>query len=141
MFSYLAEIVALTFLGFGSIYPLLLWLTPKALIDEGFYRFNQGMVSIVIAMSVFGAFIGPETAMIAKYWIYAVPFQGTMIMLALFYMLSSIIVLFAKIPLLTNEEFEDKGRRLSAIAKLPTFIIAVIAGSVSYTHLTLPTKA
>ena len=89
-------------------------------------------VSIVIAMSVLGAFIGPETAMAAKYWIYAVPFQGTMIMLALFYMLSSIIVLFAKIPLLNNEEFEDKGRRLSAIAKLPTFIIAVIAGLLGY---------
>ena len=89
-------------------------------------------VSIVIAMSVLGAFIGPETAMAAKYWIYAVPFQGTMIMLALFYMLSSIIVLFAKIPQLTNEEFDDKGRRLSAIAKLPTFIVAVIAGLLGY---------
>ena len=57
MFSYLAEIVALTFLGFGSIYPLLLWLTPKALIDEGFYRFNQGMVSIVIAIGMIFIYI------------------------------------------------------------------------------------
>ena len=47
MSAYLAEILAITFTGFAAVYPLLLWLTPRTLIDGGFYRFNQGMVSIV----------------------------------------------------------------------------------------------
>jgi hypothetical protein len=42
MFSFLAELLATTFLGFGAIYPLLLWLSPHKLIQSGFYRFNQG---------------------------------------------------------------------------------------------------
>ena len=52
MSAYLAEILALTFTGFAAVYPLLLWLTPRTLIDGGFYRFNQGMVSIVGALGV-----------------------------------------------------------------------------------------
>ena len=52
MSSYLAEILALTFTGFAAVYPLLFWLTPRTLIDGGFYRFNQGMVSIVGALGV-----------------------------------------------------------------------------------------
>ena len=52
MSSYLADILALTFTGFAAVYPLLLWLTPSTLIDGGFYRFNQGMVSIVGTLGV-----------------------------------------------------------------------------------------
>ncbi len=89
-------------------------------------------VSIVIAMSVLGAFIGPETAMLAKNLNPSVPFQGTFIMLAVFYALTAIIILFSKLPRLTKEEFEDSGRPLFTILKLPTFIIAVIAGLFGY---------
>ncbi len=52
MFSFLADILAITFLGFGAMYPLLLWLSPHELINSGFYRFNQGMVSIVISIGI-----------------------------------------------------------------------------------------
>jgi len=52
MSTYLADILALTFTGFAAVYPLLLWLTPRTLINGGFYRFNQGMVSIVGTLGV-----------------------------------------------------------------------------------------
>ena len=52
MSAYLSEILALTFSGFAAVYALLLWLTPRTLIDGGFYRFNQGMVSIVGTLGV-----------------------------------------------------------------------------------------
>ena len=52
MFSFLAELLATTFLGFGAIYPLLLWLSPHKLIQSSFYRFNQGMVSIIISIGM-----------------------------------------------------------------------------------------
>ena len=34
MFSFLADLLATTFLGFGAIYPLLLWLSPHKLIHS-----------------------------------------------------------------------------------------------------------
>ena len=52
MSAYLSEILAITFTGFAAVYPLLLWLTPRTIIDGGFYRFNQGMVSIVGTLGV-----------------------------------------------------------------------------------------
>jgi len=52
MSAYLAEILTLTFTGFAAVYPLLLWITPRTLVDGGFYRFNQGMVSIIGSIGV-----------------------------------------------------------------------------------------
>ena len=89
-------------------------------------------VSIVIAMSVLGAFVGPETALLAKNWISTVPFQGAFWMLAAFNAFSGIIILSAKIPKLTKDEYEDTGRPLSTIMASPTFIIAVIAALFGY---------
>lgn len=89
-------------------------------------------VSIVIAMSVVGAFVGPETALFAKNWISAVPFQGTFWVLAAFYAFSGIIILNVQIPRLTKQEFEDTGRPLATIMASPTFIVALIAALFGY---------
>ena len=89
-------------------------------------------VSVVIAMSVIGAFIGPETALYAKHWISGVPFQGAFWILAIFYALSGVVILFAVMPRLTREQHDDPGRPLLTIAKSPTFIVALIAASFGY---------
>jgi MFS family permease len=89
-------------------------------------------VSIVIAMSVLGAFIGPETALLAKNLISSVPFQGAFLILAAFYAVSGIIILSARIPKLTKHEYEETGRPLSTIMASPTFIIAVLAALFGY---------
>ena len=89
-------------------------------------------VSIVIAMSVFGAFMGPETAMLAKNWITDVPFQGAFWMLAAFTALSGVVILFAEIPRLSRQEYADTGRPLVTIVKSPTFIVALIAALFGY---------
>ena len=89
-------------------------------------------VSIVIAMSVLGAFVGPETALMAKDWIAGTAFQGTFYVLAGFYALSAVIILFVQIPKLTEDEIKDSGRPLREIMKSPTFIIAVIAALFGY---------
>ncbi|PIW29731.1 MAG: MFS transporter [Rhodospirillales bacterium CG15_BIG_FIL_POST_REV_8_21_14_020_66_15] len=89
-------------------------------------------VSIVIAMSVIGAFVGPETALLAKHWISAVPFQGAFWMLAVFYALSGVVILFADMPRLTKQEHDDSGRPLTTIMASPTFIVAVIAALFGY---------
>lgn len=93
---------------------------------------KEKSVSIVIAMSVVGAVVGPETALLAKGWISAVPFQGAFWMLAAFYGLSGVIILFGEFPRLTQQEYEDTGRPLSAIMVSPTFIVALIAALFGY---------
>jgi len=93
---------------------------------------KEKAVSIVIAMSVIGAFVGPETALLAKNWITGVPFQGTFWVLAAFNILSGIIILYVKIPKLTKQEHEDTGRPLSTIVSSPTFIIALISALFGY---------
>mgnify|MGYP002831694435 FL=1 len=89
-------------------------------------------VSIVIAMSVLGAFVGPETALMARDWMAGAAFQGTFYVLAGFYALSAIIIQFVQIPKLTEDEIKDSGRPLREIMKSPTFIIAVIAALFGY---------
>ena len=93
---------------------------------------KEKTISIVIAMSVVGAFVGPETALLAKNWITAVPFQGTFWILAAFYALSAIIILNVDIPKLTKQEIKDTGRPLSTIVTSPTFVIALIAALFGY---------
>jgi len=93
---------------------------------------KEKTVSIVIAMSVIGAFIGPETALLAKNWIIGVPFQGTFWVLAAFNMLSGIIILYVNIPKLTQQEHEDTGRPLLKIVASPTFIVALISALLGY---------
>ena len=93
---------------------------------------KEKTISIVIAMSVVGAFVGPETALLAKNWITAVPFQGTFWVLAAFYALSAIIILNVDIPKLTKQEIKDTGRPLSTIVTSPTFVIALIAALFGY---------
>jgi len=93
---------------------------------------KEKTVSIVIAMSVIGAFIGPETALLAKNWIIGVPFQGTFWVLAAFNMLSGIIILYVNIPKLTQQEYEDTGRPLLKIVASPTFIVALISALLGY---------
>lgn len=89
-------------------------------------------VSIVIAMSVLGAFVGPETAFHAKDWISDVPFQGAFWMLAAFNAASGVVILAAKMPKLTREQHADTGRPLTTIMASPTFVIALIAGLFGY---------
>ena len=93
---------------------------------------KEKTVSIVIAMSVIGAFVGPETALLAKNWIIGVPFQGTFWVLAAFNMLSGIIILYVNIPKLTQQEHEDTGRPLLKIVASPTFIVALISALLGY---------
>ena len=93
---------------------------------------KETTVSIVIAMSVIGAFVGPETALMAKNWITAVPFQGTFWVLAAINLLTGIIILYVNIPKLKKKEDENTGRPLLTIVSSPTFVIALVSALFGY---------
>ena len=89
-------------------------------------------ISLVVAMGVVGAFVGPETTLITKDMFGWAPFEGTFWTLMVFCLLATVIVLGIDIPQLTKAEFNDSGRPLSQIVVIPTFIVALFAALFGY---------
>lgn len=89
-------------------------------------------ISLVVAMGVVGAFVGPETTLLTKDLFGGIPFEGTFWALMVFCLLAAVIVLGIDIPKLTRAEFDDSGRPLSQIVVIPTFIVALIAALFGY---------
>ena len=94
-------------------------------------------VSIVIAMGVVGAFVGPETILLTKNLLGTVAFEGTFWALMVFCLATAVIVLGIDIPRLTKAEFADSGRPLGQIVVVPTFIVALVASLFGYAVMTL----
>ena len=94
-------------------------------------------VSIVIAMGVVGAFVGPETTLMTKNLFNMAAFEGTFWALTVFCILSGVIVLGIDIPRLSISRFGDTGRPLKEIIVVPTFIVALIAALFGYSVMNL----
>lgn len=94
-------------------------------------------VSLVIAMGVVGAFVGPETTLMTKNLFGWMPFEGTFWALSIFCLLAAIIILGVDIPKLAKQEFADSGRALSQIIVHPTFIVALVAALFGYAVMNL----
>ncbi len=95
-------------------------------------RIKAKSISIVVAMGVVGAFVGPETTLMTKDLFGWAPFEGTFWALVVFCLLAGVIVLGIDIPKLTKAEIDDSGRPLSQIVVVPTFIVALIAALFGY---------
>jgi MFS family permease len=94
-------------------------------------------VSIVVAMGVVGALVGPETTLLTKNIFGLAPFEGTFWALCVFCVLAAIIVLGIDIPRLTKAEVADGGRPLGQIVVIPTFVVALIAALFGYMVMNL----
>ena len=60
------------------------------------------------------------------------PFEGTFWALVVFCLLAAAIVFGIDIPQLTKAEYDDSGRPLGQIVKVPTFIVALISALFGY---------
>jgi MFS family permease len=89
-------------------------------------------ISLVVAMGVVSAFIGPETVLMTKGLLGGVPFEATFWALMVFCLLAAVIVLGIDIPNLTRAEADDSGRPLSQIVVVPAFIVALFAALFGY---------
>jgi len=99
--------------------------------------FKAKAISLVLAASVVGAFVGPETAKLTRGLFADVEFSGSMLALIGFSLATGLIVLFIDIPRLSRQEYEDKGRPLSIIMRQPTFVVAFIAAAIGYVAMNL----
>ena len=100
-------------------------------------EFRAKAISWVLAAGIVGGVLGPESTKITKDLFAPYSFLGTY--LAVIVLCSIVILLLTqlRIPNLTAEERQEKGRPLSEIVRQPVFMVAVVGAMVGYAVMNL----
>lgn len=93
--------------------------------------FKTRAISLVLAGGLAGGIIGPETSKITRD-LFPVLFSGTFALLAVFAILSLVLIQMLKLPLPTHEEMHGTTRPLATIVLQPGFILSVMSGMIGY---------
>jgi predicted MFS family arabinose efflux permease len=88
-------------------------------------------ISLVLAGGLVGGLIGPQATRFTRD-LFATPFQGSLVMLALVALAALAVQSRVHVPRPSLDERTGKGRPLSAIVRQPTFVVAVLAGALGY---------
>jgi len=124
------------------------WLLCLATVVAGYYNANAGLyrfaaaeltgkdgrekaVSLVMAGGLIGAVAGPNLASYTRN-LTDVPFAGAYLSLAAVAALGMLIMSFLKFPPVPAPMPGESGRPLALIVRQPVFIVAAIAGALSY---------
>ena len=125
------------------------WLLVAATVVAGYYSangqlyrfaaaelatpaFREKAVSLVMAGGLIGAVIGPNMAARTK-GMFAVPFVGAYLVLALVAVLAMVLMAYVRFPPLPPKVAgADQGRPMSEIMRQPVFIVATLAAALSY---------
>jgi MFS family permease len=93
--------------------------------------FRASAISLVLAGGLVGGILGPSTS---RYTVDLLQpkFMGAYLALIAFAVLTMLLLRFVRIPTPTAAERSATGRPLAQIAAQPKFIVAVLAGAVSY---------
>ena len=90
-------------------------------------------VSLVLLGAIGGAYLGPELATRGRDWLAGAEYVGSMLSVTGMYLMASMLFLAMREPRgADSDDRSDPPRRLRRIAMQPTFIVAVIAGTVAY---------
>ena len=101
-------------------------------------RFTGRAISLVLVGAIGGAIVGPELVMRGQFWFEGVQYAGTLLGLAILYLLQSL--LFLTLGPLRGEDTTTRSstqRPLGQIIAQPVFIVAVLGGTVAYGVMTL----
>ena len=98
-------------------------------------------VSLVLAGGIVGGFIGPETTKLTKDIIDGHAYAGPYFTLVVFALMAMAAQRWLDIPPLTEAERKEVGRPLAAIARQPSFIVAVLCAMISYGVMNLTMTA
>jgi MFS family permease len=94
-------------------------------------------ISFVLIGGIVAGFLGPEIAEQTQDLIPAGLYLGSLVSIALLYALAAVLFLFYRDVSVLDEVAAGVNRPLSEIARQPLFVIAVMAGAVSYGVMTL----
>jgi len=100
-------------------------------------EFVSRSISLILLGAIGGAMLGPELVTRGQFWINDIQYAGTLISLALLFVIQAILLLSLG-DFSINEEGNDKtsGRKLSIISKQRVFIMAMLGGTVAYGSMT-----
>jgi MFS family permease len=156
----------LTFIGAAALAGLATLLIAFALVQESYflfclasflvgttsasvaqYRFaavesvspnNAGKaISLVMIGGIFAGYLGPEVVKRTSHWLGTTPYAGSFIILAGFYLLVIILMLFFREVSPTTDEATGIDRPLRQIARQPVFLIATAASAIGYGVMTM----
>ena len=101
-------------------------------------RYVPRAVSFVLLGSIGGAIVGPELATRGHSWIEAVPYAGTMLSLAVLYVIQALLFLRLEGIRQSDSSIDiEASRPLNQIVRQPVFVVAVLGGVVGYGLMTL----
>ncbi|MHB1122807.1 MAG: MFS transporter [Ramlibacter sp.] len=124
------------------------WLLCLATLVAGYYNANANLyrfaaaelagrfapeqaVSWVMAGGLLGAVVGPNLAARTR-TLFEVPFAGAYIALAVVALMSMASLSFIRFPAPVEKKSAHGGRPLAEVMKQPVFIVAALAGALSY---------
>lgn len=101
-------------------------------------KFVPQAISFVLLGSIGGALVGPEIAIRGINLVSDAPYAGTMIVLAILYLVQALLFLFLQgTPVDSASQIVSSTRSILSIARQPVFIVAVLAGTAGYGLMTL----
>jgi predicted MFS family arabinose efflux permease len=111
--------------GFGQFYRF-------AAVDGSTADWRSKAISYTLAGGVIAAVIGPELAKATKDTLAPVAYAGSFAALIGVAFVAMLVLQFIQIPPPSVAERSGGGRKLSEIARNPTFVVAVLAAMVGY---------
>jgi MFS family permease len=100
-------------------------------------EYKSKAISLVLAGGLIAAFTGPNLAHLSVNILTGYTFAGNFVVLAVIQVLTVTVLAFVNIPGLSIEERAEEGRPLRALLTLPIIIVAMIAGVVGYSSMSL----
>ncbi|WNZ27578.1 MFS transporter [Leptolyngbya sp. NK1-12] len=99
--------------------------------DVATEAFRSRAISFVIAGGILAAFVGPQLATWTKDWLPAT-FAGGLVAIALLQLVTLLLLSLVQFPPLSEQKYQESGRRLGAIVQQPVFIVAVLGSMIGY---------
>lgn len=117
-------------IGFGMLYRF-------AAIEAAPQGHQGRAVSLVMAGGVLAAVLGPNLAIHSRGWFAATPFLGAFMGLFGLYALALLLLRAVRLSAPTASPSNEPPRPLGQIVRQPVFVMAVVAGVVSYAVMNL----
>ncbi|CAM4295965.1 MFS transporter [Vreelandella rituensis] len=108
-----------------------------AAVDVASPAFRSRAISFVMAGGVVAAFLGPWNASAAQHWIASVPSGGPYLVIAILALVAIGLLTQLRVPASGEPQHGDISRPMSAIARQPRFVVAVLAAAIGYAVMIL----
>jgi MFS family permease len=94
--------------------------------------FRAKAISFTLAGGIVGGFVAPEMAKRTKDLFADYIFLGSYLSLIVVCMVAALLLMWLQIPRLSEKERNEGGRPLREIMRQPVFVVAALAGALSY---------